>query len=188
MQVPLEIAFQHGEPSEEMRSEIARQTKRLEKFSQRITSCRVVIDGPHTRHREGDLFKIDIRIAMPGHHDVIVTRTHGDAPEREHVLVAIREAFDAAVRQTEDAVRDLRGQAKAHVAEDHGRVTKFLAGEDCGFIETADGREIYFHRNAVLDGAFDRLTVGSEVRFFEEEGEKGAQASTVRVIGKHHLA
>ena len=47
--------------------------------------------------------------------------------------------------------------------------------------------EIYFHRNAVLDGAFDRLSIGSEVAFVEEEGEKGPQASTIRLIGKHHL-
>ena len=66
-------------------------------------------------------------------------------------------------------------------------MARFLAGEDCGFIETPDGREIYFHRNSVLDGDFDRLTVGSEVRFVEEPGEKGAQATTVRMIGKHHL-
>ena len=47
--------------------------------------------------------------------------------------------------------------------------------------------EIYFHRNAVLDGAFDRLSIVSEVAFVEEEGEKGPQASTIRLIGKHHL-
>ena len=75
----------------------------------------MVVDGPQTRHRQGELFKIDIRIAMPEHHDVIVTRTHGDAPEREHALVAIREAFDAAVRQIEDVARDMRGQVKEHV-------------------------------------------------------------------------
>ena len=66
-------------------------------------------------------------------------------------------------------------------------MAKLLAGDEYGFIETADGREIYFHRNAVLDGAYRRLRVGSEVRFVEEEGAKGAQASTVRLIGKHHL-
>jgi len=130
---------------------------------------------------------------MPERHDVIVTRTHGDAPEREHPLVAIREAFDAAVRQIEDVTREMRGQVKDHqvkdrLAESHGRVTKFLAGEDCGFIETADGREIYFHRNAVLGGAFDRLTVGAEVRFVEEQGVKGAQSSAVRLVGKPHAA
>ena len=188
MQAPIEIAFQHCKPSEEIRAEVAKQAKRLEKFSDRITSCHVAIAGPQTRHRQGDLFKIDVRIAMPEHHDVIVTRTHGDAPEREHPLVAVREAFDAAVRQIEDAARDMRGQVKEHMAESHGRVTKFLAGEDCGFIETAEGREIYFHRNAVLGGAFDRLTIGSEVRFVEEEGVKGAQSSAVRLVSKHHPA
>ena len=109
------------------------------------------------------------------------------AAEREHALVAIRETFGAASRQIEDIARDMRGQVKEHTAESHGRVAKLLAGDECGFIETADGREIYFHRNAVLDGAYRRLRVGSEVRFVEEEGAKGAQASTVRLIGKHHL-
>jgi hypothetical protein len=74
----------------------------------------------------------------------VVDRRHNDASEREHVLVAIREAFDAASRQIEDIARDMRGQVKEHTAESHGRVAKFLAGDECGFIETADGREIYF--------------------------------------------
>ena len=191
MQAPIEIAFQHCEPTEEIQAEIAKQAKRLEKFSDRLTSCHVAIVGPQTRHRQGELFKIDIQIAMPEHHDVMVTRARGDAPEREHPLVAIREAFDAAVRQIEDVTRDMRGQVKDHQvkgrpAESLGRVTKFLAGEDCGFIETAEGREVYFHRNAVVGGAFDRLSVGSEVRFVEEQGVKGAQSSAVRLVGKPH--
>jgi cold shock CspA family protein len=187
MQVPLDISFQHSEPSEEIRSEIERQAKHLEKFHDRITSCNVTVIAPKSRHQKGDLFKIDIRIAMPSHKDIIVTKTHGDAPEHEHFAVAIKDAFSAAQRQIEDAVRKMRGEIKPHEGEDHGRVAKFLAGEDHGFIETADGREVFFHRNSVLDGAFDRLTVGSEVRFVEEMGEKGPQASTVRIIGKHHL-
>jgi cold shock CspA family protein len=186
MQTPLVIAFQNSEPSNAIRSEVERQAKRLEKVSDRITSCHVTVMAPPTRHRHGGLFKIDIRIAMPEHKDVIVSKTHGDAPEHEHVMVAIRDAFAAAQRQIEDRVREMRGQVKPHEAEDHGRVTKFIAGEDCGFIETADGREVYFHRNSVLDDAFDALRIGSEVRFVEEMGDKGAQASTVRVVSKHH--
>lgn len=187
MQVPFEIAFQNLEPSETLRSEVEKQARRLEKFHDRITSCHVAIIAPKTRHRHGDLFSVNIRVAMPLHKDILVTKTHGDVPEHEHVMVAIKDAFALAQRQIEDAAREMRGQVKPHEVEDHGRVAKFLAGENCGFIETADGREIYFHRNSVLDDAFDRLTVGTEVRFIEEAGEKGAQASTVRLIGKHHL-
>ena len=188
MQVPVEIAFRHCEPLGEIRSEAAKQVRRSEKFSPRITSCHVIVTGPETRHRRGGLFEVELRIAMPEHNDVVVDTLHGDAPQREHALVAIRYAFDAAVRQIEDVAREMRDQVKEHVDTDRCRVTKFFAREDYGFIESADGREIYFHRNAVIDGAFDRLKVGSEVAFVEEAGEKGAQASTVRLIGKHRPA
>ena len=117
MQAPIEIAFQHYEPSEDVRAEIAKQAKRLEKFSDRITSCHVAIVGPQTRHRQGELFKVDVRVAMPEHHDVIVSKTHGAAPEREHPLVAIREAFDAAVRQIEDIAREMRDQGRERPAQ-----------------------------------------------------------------------
>lgn len=50
----------------------------------------------------------------------------------------------------------------------------------------AGKNRIYVHRASVLDDAFDELTVGTPVAFVEERGEKGPQASTVRVLGKHH--
>ena len=114
MQTPVEITFRHCEPSEAIRSEIAEQVRRLEQFSPRITSCRVVVTGPAARRRSGNLFEVELFIAMPEHKDVVVDRTRGDAPQREHALVAIREAFDAAVRQIEEAQREMRGQVKEH--------------------------------------------------------------------------
>src|SRR3974390_1121085 len=49
------------------------------------------------------------------------------------------------------------------------------------------GRDVYFPRNRVLNGDFAKLSVGARVSFVEETGEKGAQASTVRLVGKHSL-
>jgi cold shock CspA family protein len=60
------------------------------------------------------------------------------------------------------------------------------AGE-FGFLRSSDGKEIYFHRNSVLDGEFSELAVGSRVVFADEIGEKGAQATTVKLLGKHGL-
>jgi len=113
MQTPLEIAYRYCEPSEEIRSEIAAQVQRLEKFSPRITSCRVVVNGPQSYHRCGEHFQVELRIAMRERRDVVVDRRHNDAPEREHALAAIRETFDAASRRIEDIARDMRGQVKA---------------------------------------------------------------------------
>jgi len=186
MQVPAEITFRNCEPSEELRTEIARELDRLEKFSGQITSCHVVIEGPSSRHRKGGAFNVELRIAMPERKDILVSRSHGDIPGNEHPLVAIRNAFHTAQGQIEDAEREMRGDVKTHQPPDHGRVTRFLAGEDCGFIETNDVRELFFSRNAVLNDGFDRLVVGSEVRFVEQQGDKGPQASSVRLIGKHH--
>lgn len=180
MQVPLEISFRNCEPSEQIRAEIEREARRVEKFFDRITACTVVVTAPSLlHHRKGALFKIDIRIALPQHKDVIVNKTHGDIHQHEHISVAIKDAFAAARRQIEDSVREMRGDVKQDIAPERGRVARLIAGEDYGFIETGDGREIYFHRNSVLDGAFDRLKVGAEVRFVEEDGNKGPQATTV---------
>ena len=187
MQVPLELTFEGLEPSDELRDEVERQLAHLEKFSARITSCHVIVHGASRRHRQGGSYRVDVRIAMPQGRDVVVNTAHGDRPETEHPKVAIAEAFAAARRRLEDAVREMRGDVKTHVPQDRGKVARFLAGDDCGFIETADGREIYFHRNSVLNGDFHDLTVGSRVTFAEEPGEKGPQASTVKLMGKHSL-
>ena len=56
----------------------------------------------------------------------------------------------------------------------------FRAEGGYGFLTSDDGREIYFHKNSVSAGAFPRLKIGTTVRFAEEAGEKGPQASTVR--------
>jgi cold shock CspA family protein len=68
---------------------------------------------------------------------------------------------------------------KQHEAPPTGTVVRLDASGEFGFLECSDGREIYFHRNSVLDGGFSRLTVGARVAFAEEMGENGPQASTV---------
>ena len=116
----------------------------------------------------------------------MVSHQPSDDQSHVHVEVAIKDAFAAARHQIEALTQRANGDVKLHEVEAHGRVSK-ISG-DYGFIATSDGREVYFHRNSVIDNAFDRLSVGSEVQFAEELGEKGAQASTVHLIGKHHLS
>jgi cold shock CspA family protein len=63
-------------------------------------------------------------------------------------------------------------------------VTRLFPWEGYGFLTSADGREIYFDRRSVLNDAFDRLAEGIQVRYVEESGEQGPQASTVAAAGK----
>ena len=103
----------------------------------------------------------------------------------EEVYAAIRGAFDAAERQVEAWAARRRGEVKSQVLPPEGQVVRIFQEEGFGFIAGPDGREIYFHRNAVLDPpGFEKLEVGSRVRFAEEQGFEGPQASTVAVAGK----
>jgi cold shock CspA family protein len=97
------------------------------------------------------------------------------------------DAFKRARRQLQDQVRELQGQVKHHEGSPIGTVMRLDPSGEFGFLESSDGREIYFHRNSVLDGVFSRLAVGTRVTFAEEMGEKGQQASTVKLLGKHNL-
>ena len=57
-----------------------------------------------------------------------------------------------------------------------------VPARDHGFIASADGREIFFHRNSVAGAKFDDLEVGQAVRFAESVGDKGPQATFVQPI------
>ncbi len=63
------------------------------------------------------------------------------------------------------------------------RVSRLFPEEGYGYLPP-DGGEIYFHKNSVLNDEFEKLVVGTEVSFVEEAGDKGPQASTVRILGK----
>lgn len=179
MRLPLQLSVRNMSLSEAAEADIREKAARLDSFYDQVMGCRVIVEAPHRHHRKGVLYNVRIDMTVPGSELVIKREPHED------LYVAIRDAFDAARRQLEDFARRRRGDVKTHEAPSYARVTKLLA--EYGFLETPDGREIYFHRNSVLDGGFDRLKTGAEVRFSEEEGEQGPQASTVALIGKHHV-
>ena len=161
---------------------------KLEQFFDRIVSCRVVIEAPKRRHH-GDLYHVRVDLKVPGK-EIVVKRDPPEHHAHEDIYVAIRDCFDAVRRQLEDHVRHRRGDVKAHDVPAHGKIASLFAERDYGFIDASDGTEVYFHRNAVANGGFEKLVVGGEVRFslHPTEGEKGPQASAVVPVGKHHLA
>jgi cold shock CspA family protein/ribosome-associated translation inhibitor RaiA len=158
----------------------------LERFSDRITGCRVIVEKEHRHRHKGNLFRVRIEIDAPGK-ELAVTHTGPRDHAHEDVYVAIRDAFNAAVRRLEDHVRERGGKVKAHEAPLHGTVRMVDRDGGFGFVETAEG-EVYFHRNSVI-GEFDAIEPGSRVRLelAERESEQGWQATTVLPLGKHHL-
>ena len=183
MSLPLQITFRDMPPSEAVERRIWKHIEGLGKFSDRIMSCRVVVEARHHKHHQGNLFHIRIAMTLPGG-EIVVSREPALHHAHEDVYVAFRDAFDAVRRRLEDYERRHRRQVKSHDIPPRGRIAFLNRADGYGFIETPDGREIYFHRNSVLDADFDRLEAGDLVRFHEEAGEKGPQASTVHVAEK----
>ena len=85
----------------------------------------------------------------------------------------IRDAFDAVRRQLADYVRKVRGQLKSLDSPPRAKVSRLFPEEDDGFLQTPDGRAIYFHRDSVLREGLRQLGVGTEVTFVEKEGKEG---------------
>lgn len=187
MTIPIKVTFQNMDPSPAVEAGVRKRAERLERFADRILGCEVVIEAPHRRHRKGMIYRVRIGVSVPGA-DIHVGRSPGADHAHEDVYVAIRDAFAAATRRLEDHVRRMRADVKTHEAPVQGVVVRLFSDQDYGFIENAEFGEIYFHANSVVNGAFNELDIGSEVRLSIAEGESphGFQASTVTPIGKHH--
>ena len=181
MQIPLQITVRDMARSEALDTRIREKVAGLERFHPRITSCRVTIGESRKHRHQGRHFEVRVDVRVPGHAEIVSNRHH-----HEDVYVALRDAFDSTTRRLEDVIREKRGDVKTHEMEKQGRVTRILATKGIGFIETSDGRELYFSRENVVYPAFEHLKPGTAVQFIEAPGGAGLQAKRVSG-GKHNV-
>jgi cold shock CspA family protein len=187
MQTPLQVDFQGVPKTPQVKDAIEKHVAQLEQRYGRVTSCRVSLRAPGGHHQNGGLYEVNIQLSLPNGREVNVGRTAPADERRADLTFAINDAFKRARRRLQDNVRRLQGAVKQHDGPPAATVVRLDPSGEYGFFETGDGREIYFHCNSVLDAGFSRLAIGSRVSFMEEPGEKGPQASTVRLLGKHGL-
>ena len=187
MQTPIEIDFQGMEARPDLRAAIDKQVAQLEDRFGRITAGRVVLKAPGGRHRTGGLYEMSIHLSLPDGRSVAIGRTPQNDERYADLNYALNDAFKRARRQLQDQVRELQGAVKQHDGPPIGTVVRLDPSGEFGFLESADGHEIYFHRNSVVGDGFARLAAGSRVTFAETVGDKGPQASTVKPMGKHAL-
>jgi cold shock CspA family protein len=185
MQVTPQIDFQGMEPSTKLQEQIMQHIARLEDRYGRATSCRVVVKGPGAHHRTGGLYEINIHLSLPDDREVAIERTPHLDERFQDIDFAVNDAFKRARRRLQDQVRRIRGKVKHHETPPSGVVKRLMQADGYGFLESIDGREIYFHRNSVLEPGFDSLELGMRVNFKEEEGRDGPQASRVTPLAEH---
>jgi len=156
--------------------------RRLAKFGERLEAVRIAISVPNRRlHGDPIRFVVSIRLAVPGN-DLVVRRQTATT-----LTTARQRAFEAARRQLQDHFRKFEPPAPIGGARAIGRVTRLFPWEGYGFLRTADGRQVYFHRNSVAGLGFGGLEIGARVGFVEEEGESGPQATFVEAVRRRRL-
>jgi ribosome-associated translation inhibitor RaiA len=104
MQVPLQITFRHMSPSPAFETRVRELATRLERFSQQILRCHVVIEAPAGHHQHGEHFDIGLEIVVPGR-QIVICRARPD-PGHEDPYVALRNAFRAATRKLQSYERE----------------------------------------------------------------------------------
>lgn len=97
MKLPLEITFRNVVRTDELDARIRAKAAKLDKFFDKITGCRVVVESPHKHHNKGNTYHVRIELAVPGG-ELVVTRDP-QSQEHEDIGIALRDAFSAAQRQ-----------------------------------------------------------------------------------------
>jgi ribosome-associated translation inhibitor RaiA len=113
MTFPLQITFRDLPSSAAVEAEIRERAEHLERVFDRLTSCRVIVEGRHRPQRAGKVAHLCVELTLPGK---IITVGRGATEFEAHddVFVAVRTAFDAARRRLDRYARRRRGEVKAH--------------------------------------------------------------------------
>lgn len=181
MDAPLEIRFHNLDPSTAMEAAIRERVDRLDRLYPRLTRCLVAVEAPHRQHRKGNQWEVHIDLWVPGAHLAVTREPHRLRDRYAHpdVYAAMRDAFDAAERQLLDYKRQINGEVKLHEEFFHGQVAALMPERDHGFILTNTGGQLYFHRNSLMEGAFEDLAPGQAVHYVEGAGDTGPTAAKV---------
>ena len=178
----VELSFKGMEPSETIKFKVREQADKLQARYPDITTWHVHVNGPIGSAK---LFEITVEVRVPGTELVVGRKPGGDRNAHDDALIALRDSFAAIERQLKKRRRQRHGEVKTHEGKPQGQIARILSDQGFGFISVSDGPEVYFHRNAVLDTSFDKLSVGDPVELTITYGEsaQGPQATSVRRIG-----
>ncbi len=150
--------------------------KLVQHYAGLVHHLRVSIEDT-SQHKEGG-FEVKVVASVPND-TVVVSRKGGS------VRPLLIEAFDVLAQQFKEILRKKRKSQKTVEpngdGNKYGIIRKLSPYESYGFIATHDEREIYFHENALKGIELEALTEGDAVVYGETIGDKGPQASWVRV-------
>ncbi len=145
MLIPPQVTLRGISHSDWLEALILNRVEHLTKYYDAISGCRVLVEFAQRHHEQGNRYHVRIDLTVPGDeivvsHDASLhaaeqdegiessTKSREVEPERKHIEVAIREAFDVARRRLQDYGRRQRGSVKLHTEPPHGVVRRRARG------------------------------------------------------------
>jgi cold shock CspA family protein/ribosome-associated translation inhibitor RaiA len=169
----IRINVRNTELLKEWEDKIGEAVSKLEsRYPDIIHHLHLTIIAP-AHHRLG-AFEIHAVSTVPD--DTIVVKNSG-----ELVIPLIGDVFNDLNRQLREYNRKRQHLTRQELSCGIGRIRRAFSEGEYGFIQSADGREIYFHKNSLKNCAYSDLQEGDSVEFSVDEGEKGPQATWVKV-------
>jgi putative sigma-54 modulation protein len=102
MHTPVEIHFHGIEKSTAVEERVREKVSKLDKHFGRMTRCRVVLEAPHRNPQKPKAYQIKIEISLPRRRPIVVRHERAGAHANEELPLAIRDAFEAALRKVDD--------------------------------------------------------------------------------------
>jgi ribosome-associated translation inhibitor RaiA len=112
MHTPVEIHFHGIEKSEAVEERVREKVAKLEKHFGRMTRCRVVLEAPHRSPQKPKVFQIKIEISLPRRRPIVVRHEREGSHANEELPLAIRDAFEAALRKVDDVGTKITARPK----------------------------------------------------------------------------
>lgn len=107
-----EIHFHGIEKSEAIGERVREKVSKLEKHCGRMTRCRVVLEAPHRSPQRPKAYKIKIEISLPRRQPIVVCHEREGSHAHEELPLAIRDAFEAALRKVDDVSTKVGARTK----------------------------------------------------------------------------
>jgi ribosomal subunit interface protein len=101
MATQVEVHFHGVEKSEAVEQRVREKVAKLKKHFTQMTSCRVAVEVPQRKADRPKVYQIKIEIGVPRRAPVIVSHERTGSHANEDLPLAIREAFEAALRKVD---------------------------------------------------------------------------------------
>jgi ribosome-associated translation inhibitor RaiA len=107
-----EIHFHGIDKSEAVEERVREKVAKLERRFGRMSRCRVVLEAPHRSPQKPKVYQIKIEISLPRRKPIVVSHERAGSHAQEELALAIRDAFEAALRKVDDVSSKITARTK----------------------------------------------------------------------------